>query len=131
MFLRSYYTPNDPDVMGQSDSHSINNAIRAARESGCNVVVIPRANERTGSYEWIIDESILLPDEITVILDGCRMIQATGCYCNMFRTATAFDEGARTLANSSTAFACWAETARYWTAASTTAIPNGRIRTAR
>lgn len=97
--ISSFYTPNDPDIISASDSRSINAAICAAHESGCNTVVIPRSNQRTGSYEWIIDESILLPDDITVILDGCTMIQAEGCYCNMFRTATAFDEGRRTLEN--------------------------------
>lgn len=97
--LPSFYSPNDPNLLSTSDSRSINAAIRAAHESGCNTVVIPRANQRTGRYEWIIDESILLPDGITVILDGCTMIQAEGCYCNMFRTATAFDKGARTLDN--------------------------------
>lgn len=99
MKLRPYYTPNDPEAMGENDSRSINNAIRLAVESGCNTVVIPRQNERAGSYEWVIGESVLLPDNITVILDGCYMVQETGCYCNMFRTATAFDEGVRTLEN--------------------------------
>lgn len=99
MTLRPYYTPNDPEIMGATDSQSINSAIRAAIESGCNTVVIPRDNQRAGRYEWIIGESILLPSGITVILDGCTMIQETGCYCNMFRTKSAFDEGARSLKN--------------------------------
>ena len=99
MTLRPFYTPNDPEAMGENDSRSINNAIRLAAESGCNTVVIPRQNERAPSYEWVIGESILLPDNMTVVLDGCRMVQETGCYCNMFRTAAAFDEGARTLEN--------------------------------
>ena len=70
MTLRPYYTPNDPEIMGATDSQSINSAIRAAIESGCNTVVIPRDNQRAGRYEWIIGESILLPSGITVILDG-------------------------------------------------------------
>ena len=99
MSIRPYYTPNDPEIMGTTDSQSINSAIRAAIKSGCNTVVIPRDNQRAGRYEWIIGESILLPSNITVILDGCTMIQETGCYCNMFRTESAFDEGARSLEN--------------------------------
>ena len=99
MALRLFYTPNDPDLIGESDSRSINNAIRAAVESGCNTVIIPRLNARSDSYEWVIGESILLPDNITVVLDGGLMIQETGCYCNMFRTLHAFDGEPRTLAN--------------------------------
>lgn len=99
MTVRPYFTPNDPEAMGQSDSTSINNAIRLAIADGCNTVVIPRQNERSGNYQWVIGESILLPDDITVILDGCYMVQETGCYCNMFRTAHAFDEGPRNAEN--------------------------------
>ena len=99
MSICPFYTPNDPGIMDATDSRSINSAIRAAMKSGCNTVVIPRDNQRAGRYEWIIGESILLPSNITVILDGCTMIQKTGCYCNMFRTESAFDEGARSLEN--------------------------------
>lgn len=97
MESRNYYSPNDPEVMGANDSQSINNAIRMALESGCNTVTIPRFNARTDGYEWVIGESILLPDNITVILDGCYMVQETGCYCNMFRTALAFDDEHRSI----------------------------------
>lgn len=97
MQLRAIYSPNDPDMIDVNDSRSINNAIAKAVESGCNMVVIPRLNARSNSYSWIIGEPIMLPSNITVILDGCYMVQEESCYCNMFLTAGALDSDNKTI----------------------------------
>lgn len=77
-----YTTPNDYDR--PSDSGRIQKAIIEAKKSGCNQVVIPRRNEAAGSDIWIIEETILLPSDITVILDNCHLRMADGVMCQMF-----------------------------------------------
>ena len=80
-----YISPNDPRYMGRDDSESIQNAIDAAEASGIRTVIIPRICDRTGRDEWIITKSILLPSDITVILDDCHLTLADGIYENIFR----------------------------------------------
>ena len=83
--MRQYITPNDPDVIRDTDSASIQAAVDAAEACGCGKVVIPRMNVRTGEAVWIIGETILLPSDMTVELDNCRLRFADGVFCNMFR----------------------------------------------
>ncbi len=83
-----YITPNDKRFMADTDSASIQNAIDAAAAAGgCRRVVIPRYNERNGSELWEISKTILLPSDITVILDGCHLRLADGVYENIFRNS--------------------------------------------
>lgn len=86
-----------PECMGQSDSESINNAVRLASESGVNKVIIPRMNARTEKALWDIDRAILLPSDIHILLDNCFIRQADGCFDNVFRTANTYTEGFSTL----------------------------------
>lgn len=74
----SYVSANDPRLFGATDSETIQNAIGFAKEQGVEKVLIPRANERTGCDLWIIDSAILLPDHITVELDGAHLRLADG-----------------------------------------------------
>lgn len=83
--MESYFSPNFTQCMGKTDAESIQNAIRLAKETGVNKVVIPALNERTNTAEWIIDTAILLPDDIEIVLDNCYMRQADGVFDNMFR----------------------------------------------
>ena len=46
-------------------------AIDQAVKLGLNQVVIPRPNKRRNDQIWIIDETILLPSGITVVLNNC------------------------------------------------------------
>lgn len=94
----TYYTPNMQECLGDTDSISIQNAIRAAKESGIDSVVIPRMNERTGKPYWIIDEAILLPSDIHILLENCHLIQADGCFDNVFRNENMYTEGSNTAA---------------------------------
>ena len=51
-------TPNQPEVMADDDSRSIQNAIALAKETGVNRVVIPRVNARTGEALWQIARTV-------------------------------------------------------------------------
>jgi len=87
-----YLNPNDPRFMADSDSRSIQNAVNAAENGPCRTVIIPRRNERTGLDEWIIDKTILLPSDITVILDDCHLTLVEGVYENIFRNKNMYTE---------------------------------------
>jgi polygalacturonase len=67
-----------------SDSDRIEAAIRLARRSS-GVVVIPAVNARGGKL-WTIDRAILLPSDITVMLDNCTIQLSDSCRDNMFRS---------------------------------------------
>ena len=68
-----YLSPNDEKYIGKTDSESIQNAINATEQTGIRTVCIPRICKRTGRPEWIIDKTILLPSDITIILDDCAL----------------------------------------------------------
>lgn len=80
-----YITPNDTGVMADTDSHSINNAVRAAIERDIRRVVIPRINERTGKAQWDIDEAVILSSNLEIVLDNCYIRQVDGSMDNVFR----------------------------------------------
>ena len=85
MDYKCFVTPNDDGIMSDSDSKSIQNAIDFAKKSNISTVVIPKLCKRTNSLRWIIDKSILLPSDITIILDSCHLTLADGVYENIFR----------------------------------------------
>lgn len=78
-------TPNRAELLGRTDSESIQNAVDYAAKTGVNSVVIPRINRRTGEPVWVIDRAIILPSEMEIVLDNCRLLQADGCMDNIFR----------------------------------------------
>ncbi len=88
--IRQFITPNDADVLAESDSRSIQNAVALAVRTDCRKVVIPRINARTGKAQWDIDESILLPSNITVVLDNCYMRLVDDAICSFFRNERIF-----------------------------------------
>ncbi len=90
--MEYYINPNDPRYMADTDSRSIQNAVDAAESGACRTVIIPRRNERTGLDEWMIDKSILLPSDITVILDDCHLTLVEGVYENIFRNRNMYTE---------------------------------------
>lgn len=55
-----YVSPNE--TISSTDDKSISLAIKKAKETGLDKVVIPRQNQRTGSEKWIIEDTILWPD---------------------------------------------------------------------
>lgn len=74
---------NDASLFGKDDAESIQKILDTAKDG--DTVRIPRINLRTGKAEWAIAKAIEIPSGVTVILDNCRMVQARGCYDNMFR----------------------------------------------
>lgn len=83
-----YYT--DPNTFHEAtDSRNIQAAIDRAMSIGCNHVIIPRMNERTGRPLWVIEEPILLPSHIYVEIDNAHLRMADGVFCQMFRNSHA------------------------------------------
>lgn len=82
---RYFVTPNDEGIMDTTDSRSIINAVAFAKQQNYNKVVIPRFNKRTGKCQWDIDETIILPSDMHIVLDNCYLRQADGSMDNVFR----------------------------------------------
>ena len=59
----------------------INRLIKQKISEGCNEIRL------SGSYE--IEETILLPSDVTLILDNCYLKMADNTFCQMFRNASA------------------------------------------
>lgn len=90
--MQNYLSPNDPRFMGSTDSESIQNAIDAAEKGPIRTVRIPRVCVRTGKDEWIIEKSILLPSDITIILDDCHLTLKKDIYENIFRNKNLYTD---------------------------------------
>lgn len=76
---------NDKKFYNSDDSSTIQSAVDEAEKSNDKVVVIPRFNKRTNSDIWIISRAILLPDNITIILEDCHLRLQDNIYDNIFR----------------------------------------------
>lgn len=74
-------TPND--YIG-TDTERIDAAISAAQQT-THQIVIPR-NNSNGSNCWSIDRAILIPENMTIILDNCTIQLSDSCRDNMFRS---------------------------------------------
>jgi len=90
--MKEYYTPNDAECIAETDSQSIQNAVDAAAQGEIRTVRIPRQCARTGKCEWEIDKTILLPSDITVILDDCHLTLKEGVYENIFRNKNMYTD---------------------------------------
>ena len=88
----SAITPNDKGIVGDDDSASIQNAVDRAAETGIGQVVIPARNERTGKAGWTLTRSILLPGNMTVVIDNASLALADDVYANFFRSANTWTE---------------------------------------
>jgi len=74
-------TPND---FHGTDIERIRAAIKAAQGT-THEIVIPRENAN-GTHIWKIDSAILLPGNMTIILDNCIIQLSDSCRDNMFRS---------------------------------------------
>lgn len=90
--MMQFLSPNDPRFMAETDALSIQNAINAAENGPIRTVCIPRVCARTGNAEWLIDESILLPSNITVILADAHLILKKDVYANIFRNKNMYTD---------------------------------------
>tara|TARA_R110002124_G_scaffold170608_2_gene338149 strand:- start:35405 stop:36691 length:1287 start_codon:yes stop_codon:yes gene_type:complete len=73
--------PNDFDG---TDTERISQAIQKAKNTS-NLVRIPRVNAN-GTNIWMIDSAILLPSNLTLILDNCTLQLSDSSRDNMFRS---------------------------------------------
>jgi polygalacturonase len=73
-----------PNQFEGSDIQRIRAAIDAA-EGRTNKVVIPSRNSNETNI-WLIDSAILLPSNMTIILDNCTVQLSDKCRDNMFRS---------------------------------------------
>ena len=73
-----------PNSFTGSDIERIRAAIIVAKES-THKIVIPKRNSN-GTNIWRIDSAILLPGNMTVILDNCVIQLSDNCRDNMFRS---------------------------------------------
>lgn len=80
----SIITPNQ--FKKGSDSDRIEAAISDALKAGINSIEIPRVDQVHGKTKWLVDRAILLPSNMTVILDNCTIQLADQCRDNMFRS---------------------------------------------
>lgn len=82
---------------GSNDSETIQNAVDFAERNKVDEVIIPHCNSRTGEVLWRIDETILLPSSITVILEDAHLRLETGVRSNIFRNRNAWTEFGKTM----------------------------------
>jgi len=73
-----------PNQFKGSDIQRIQSAINAAKGT-TNKIVIPSRNSN-GTNLWLIDSTILLPSNMTVILENCTIKLSDKCRDNMFRS---------------------------------------------
>jgi hypothetical protein len=74
----------NPNMFSGSDFQKIQAAVDAARGT-TNKIIIPPANSN-GTNIWLLDSAILLPGDMTVILDNCTLQLSDQCRDNMFRS---------------------------------------------
>ena len=94
--MREYYA-DESRFLGASDSETIQNTINAAHLDGIGKVVIPRRNPRNGKMLWMIGKTLLLPSDMTVVLDGCHLRLEDGVRENIFRNENAWTAEGNTL----------------------------------
>ncbi len=82
---------------GENDSRTLQNAIDYAEKNKIAEVVIPRYNARTEAEIWMIAETVLLPSELTVILQDAHLKLETGVRSNVFRNKNAWTAHGKTL----------------------------------
>lgn len=73
-----------PNIFKGTDTERIHQAIDAARGKS-NLVRIPRQNAN-GTSIWLLDSAILLPSDMTILLDNCTLQLSDKCRDNMFRS---------------------------------------------
>lgn len=88
---------SDERFWGENDSQTIQNAVDYAESTGANRVVIPRHNCRTGQNIWHISSAVLLPSNMTVVLEDAHLRLCDGVFDNIFRNRNVFTPQGNTL----------------------------------
>lgn len=93
--MTNYYM--DPNSFAaETDSGMIQMAVDEAARTGCNMVVIPALNKRTGVSLWEISETIELPSHMYIEINNAHLRMKDGVFCQMFRNSNAFEQLGRT-----------------------------------
>ena len=82
--IYSHHGEITPDMFSGSDTEKIQSAVDAAKGT-TNMVVIPAKRTKNGNI-WLLDSAILLPGNMTVILENCTIQLSDKCRDNMFRS---------------------------------------------
>lgn len=78
---------NANDFFGKNDSEILNNAV-LARDADGIVVIPPRSSDIEPERDfWLLDSAILLPENTTVILKGCKLKLSDRARDNFIRSA--------------------------------------------
>lgn len=80
-FAQAALAPIGPNDFKGSDTHRIQAAVNAAKGT-TNSITIPQRNAN-GTTIWKIDQAILLPSEMTVILENCVIQLSDSCRDNI------------------------------------------------
>lgn len=70
------------DFTGKTDDEIINNAIKS-KDADATVVITPKKDNEP----WVLDNSILLPENTTIIINNCKIKLSDKCRDNFFRSA--------------------------------------------
>lgn len=76
----------------KTDSQMLAEAVREAHKKS-GTLIIPPVNPRTGESVYIIDETILLPSDMEIVLENCVLKLAPDARCNIFRNENMYKEG--------------------------------------
>jgi len=88
---------NEARFWADTDAQTIQNAVDYAEKNEISEVIIPRFNERTGEKVWNLEKAVLLPSDITVVLDNCHLRHADDSYDNLFRNKLCWTEEGATM----------------------------------
>ena len=73
-----------PNQFKGNDTERIQAAVDKAALTTGRVII--SANNANGTHNWLLDSAILLPSNITVILENCVIQLSDSCRDNMFRS---------------------------------------------
>jgi len=78
---------NANDFCGKNDSEILNNAVRGRDRDGI-VIIPPRCRDTESERDfWLLDSAVLLPENTTIILQGCKLKLSDRARDNFFRSA--------------------------------------------
>ena len=75
------------DFLRKTDSDTLEAAIANRGEDGIVVITPRRAEVDAERTYWLLDRAILLPSNVTVVLQNCKLKLSDRCRDNFFRSA--------------------------------------------
>ena len=75
------------DFLRETDSDTLEAAIANRGEDGVVVIAPRKAQTESDRTHWLLDRAILLPSNVTVVLQNCKLKLSDRCRDNFFRSA--------------------------------------------